>query len=120
MSNAKLDQVVAKYIELRTAREMLKAKYEEKDNALVAKMERLEQVLTGVCEKLGVESIKTNAGTAMRTVSVNYWTSDWDAFYKLVVEQNVPQLLQRRIAQREIKEFMEAHPELTPPGLQPQ
>ena len=117
MSSAKLDQVVAKYVELRDARELLKKKYEAKDAELVEKLDKLEQVLTGICEKLGVESLKTSAGTAMRSVSTRYWTSDWEAFHKLVVEHNVPQLLERRIAQKSLKEFIEQHPDLTPAGL---
>jgi hypothetical protein len=36
---------------------------------------------------------------------------------KFVVENNVPELLEKRLHQGNMKQFLEAHPDLLPPGL---
>jgi hypothetical protein len=36
---------------------------------------------------------------------------------KFIVEHKVPELLEKRIQQTNMKQFLEEHPELLPPGL---
>ncbi len=53
----------------------------------------------------------------MATVKRDYWTSDWDSMRKFIVEHKVPELLHERIHQTNMKQFLEEHPDLLPPGL---
>jgi len=52
-----------------------------------------------------------------RTVKSNYWTNDWESMRKFIVEQGVPELLHERLHQGNMKQFLEANPDLLPPGL---
>jgi hypothetical protein len=73
--------------------------------------------LLAYCKEENLDSVKTSEGLFFRTVKRNYWTNDWESMGKFVVEHNVPQLLHERLHQTNIKEFLEANPDLLPPGL---
>lgn len=111
------DQLAGLYVKLRDRREARKKQFEEEDAKDAEKMARLEAAMQKMCQELNVNSMNTDHGTIIRRISERYWTSDWDSFYKLVIDQNLPQLLERRIAQKSLKEFLGDHPELMPPGL---
>lgn len=63
----------------------------------------------------GITNVKTQSGTAYRTVKTRYWAPDWDEFRKFAVENDAIGLFENRIAQGNMKEFLEHHPDLAPP-----
>ena len=71
-----------------------------------------------VCQKLNVTSLKTAAGTLTRTLKTRYWTSDWPEMYKFLKSNDVLELMEKRISQGNMKEFINTNPDLSPPGLQ--
>ena len=46
-----------------------------------------------------------------------YSTNDWDSFKSFVVQHDVVDLLERRIAQANMARFLTENPDLVPPGL---
>jgi hypothetical protein len=46
-----------------------------------------------------------------------YSTQDWDSFKKFIVEHDVVDLLEKRIAQTNMARFLEENPGSVPPGL---
>jgi hypothetical protein len=46
-----------------------------------------------------------------------YSTNDWEAMGQFVVENNIPQLLEKRLHQGNVKQFLEENPEVILPGL---
>lgn len=68
-------------------------------------------------KSLGVESLRTEAGTVYRTVRSQYSTSDWESMGKFILEHGVPELLEKRIQQTNMRVFLEENPDLLPPGL---
>ena len=70
-----------------------------------------------MCKQTGADSIKTQFGTAMRSVKNKYWTNDWEKFYEFLFENAAPELLERRIHQTNMRQFLEENPELHPAGL---
>ena len=117
ISEVPLEQLTAAYIRMRDEREMLKRKFEEKDAAIVEDMRLIEAEMLDVCKAIGADSIKTNAGTIIRSVKSRYWTNDWDSMYRLIHERNAFGLLEKRIHQSNMKQFLEENPENTPAGL---
>ena len=65
-----------------------------------------------LCKDTGADSVRTEAGLFYRTTRQSYWTSDWESMGKFIVENNVPELLEKRIQQTNMKQFLEEHPEL--------
>ena len=111
------DRMAGAYVKMRDKRAELKKEFEETDNALKAKMETLEQAMLKTCTDLKADSIKTKHGTIIRGIKSRYWTSDWDSMKKFIKENDAIDLLENRIAQKNMGQFLEEHPNDMPPGL---
>jgi hypothetical protein len=112
-----IDKMVKAYVKIRDAKDILTNEYEAKKAELDASLNTIEQALLDHCKATGQDGGKTGAGTFTRTVKTRYWTSDWDSFYKIVLEHSVPQLLEQRIAQGNFGKFIADNPGLMPAGV---
>jgi hypothetical protein len=112
------DKIVEVYIKIRDERSKLKEEFEDKDKVLSEKMQMLSEKLLEVCHEVGADSIKTPAGTIMRKVDTRYWTTDWEAMYDFISEHDVFPLLEKRLHQTNLKQFLEENPDVLPIGLQ--
>ena len=52
-----------------------------------------------------------------RSVRTTYSTNDWDSMNKFILEHGLPDLLEKRIHQTNMKAFLEENPDELPPGL---
>jgi hypothetical protein len=114
LSVGKLSQI---YLKIRDARSELKTKYEEDDKTLEEQMDVIEAKLLDICKDTDADSIKTQAGTVMRRVATRYWTNDWDSMYNFVKENDAYGLLERRLHQTNMKQFLEENPDKFPKGM---
>jgi len=80
--------------------------------------EKVQAALNDICRELNVTSIKTSVGTVIRSVRTKFWTDDWGSMYEFMRDNNAIDLLEKRICQGNMKEFLEANPGKLPPGLQ--
>ena len=112
------DVLVETYLTIRRKRENLKAEYDSADAELKEDMSRLEQALLAVCNEANLNGFKTVHGTVTRTVKERYFCTDWDHFRKFVETEGSIDLLERRIHQRNFKEFMNGRESRgLPPGV---
>lgn len=111
------DKLVAVYIKMRDKRAALLREYEEQDEAVKSQMEIVEAKLLDLCKIVGADSLKTHHGTVIRSVKTRYWTSDWNSMHKFIMENNMPELLEKRISQSTMKQLLDENPDLMPPGL---
>ena len=112
------DKLAKTYLRIRAERSILSAKYKEEDGNLTRQLDIIKQAMLDHCEDHNVESVRTSEGLFFRSAKKKYWVSEWDAIHKLIVEQNAPQLLDNRINQANMKEFLEENPDLKPEGLE--
>ena len=121
MSNTEpsLPKLVRAYRALRDKRSENKSTFDTEDTALKSKQGAIEQVLLKHCNDNGVTSVKTEEGVFYRKKKVSYWCSDWDKFHKFILEHKVPEVLQKRISQQNLEEFLtqEENKKLSPEGL---
>lgn len=117
ISGVPLEQLTATYIKIRDARTKLKQEYERGDADLEQQMLLIEQEMLEVCKAIDANSIKTNAGTIIRSVKSRYWTNDWDSMYRFIKEHDAFSLLEKRLHQSHMKQFLEENPEAEPVGL---
>lgn len=115
--DATADKLVKAYIKMRDHRSQLKASYEESDNIVKAQMDLVESELLEMCKTTGADSLRTTFGTVSRSVRTRYWTSDWDEMYKFIMENSAPDLLERRVSQTQMGEFLKENPDKMPVGL---
>lgn len=112
-----VDKLVSIYIKIRDARDEVVKKAKQQEEELEAQLAIIEQEILAICKETGADSIKTPHGTAMRAVKSRYTTNDWERFYAFMFEHNAPDLLEKRIHQTNMKQFLEENPDLHPAGL---
>jgi hypothetical protein len=112
------DKLAEIYIKIRDKRAELKEKFEEQDNELKAQQDLLSEQMLSLCHEQGADSIKTPAGTIIRKVDTRYWTTDWDSMYQFIEEHDAFPLLEKRLHQTNMRQFLEENPNLLPAGLQ--
>lgn len=117
MSELNMDQLTAAYISLRDERAAKKKVFEDADKELEAQMQELSAVMLDRCKELNADSIKTPHGTIMRSMKSRYWTSDWDSMYQFINEHRAFGLLEKRLHQSNMKEFLSENPDVLPVGL---
>ena len=112
-----LDQLTSIYIKIRDARADKKRDFEEQDKELEDQMQVLSEQMLDTCKEMGADSIRTPHGTIIRTVKSRYWTSDWDSMYDFIEEHGAFGLLEKRLHQTNMKDFLYENPDVLPMGL---
>jgi len=64
-----------------------------------------------------VKTVSTDSGTVSLITKTRYNTQDWDSFKKFILEHEVVDLLEKRIAQSNMATFLEENPGVVPPGM---
>ena len=108
-----VDKLVRIYMKMRTA-------IQDPDAQIEAIKEQQQSVKNEIKDRMrdtGVESLRTDHGTVSLMEKTRYYTNDWDSFKKFMVEQDALDLLEKRIAQGNMKLFLEENPGVVPPGL---
>jgi len=111
------EKLVRVYLKMNAKLSEIQAAFAAEEKALKEQMAKVKSALLDYCKEQNVESVRTAEGLFYRGVSTRYWTSDWESMGKFVVENNVPELLEKRLHQGNMKQFLEANPDLLPPGL---
>ena len=117
VSGVPLAKMTKVYLKIKAERDRLSAEYKEADDKLVRQQDKIKSTLLGYLKENDIKSVKTDAGTFYRTVKQKYWTSDWENMHKFILEHEVPEFLDKRLNQKNVKEFLEEHPDLLPKGL---
>jgi uncharacterized protein involved in exopolysaccharide biosynthesis len=112
-----LDRLAKIYRKIRNEITMLTQEYDSKIETLKAQQEEIKNAMKDMMKAMGVTSVRTEQGTVVLSVSTRYNTQDWDSFKKFVVEHDAVDLLEKRIAQGNMNQFLEENPGLVPPGL---
>ena len=117
MSDDRAEKMTSAFIKIRTERSVLSAKFKAEDDKLVRQQDILKRALLDYCENHGLESVRTSAGLFFRSSKTKYWTSDWEAMHKFIMEHKVPEFLDKRLNTTNIKQFLEENPNTIPDGL---
>ena len=89
----------------------------EEDKELEKQLQAIGTELLEVMRNMGVESMRTEFGTVTRRVNTRFTTNDWYSFQNFVKEHDALNLMENRISQGNMAQFLEEHPDLHPPGL---
>ena len=98
----------------------IKAQMEALDRQLAELEEAKTEIRLAIKDQmkaLGLTSVQTSSGTVSLMKKTRYNTQDWDSFKTFVLEHQVVDLLEKRIAQGNMATFLEENPGLVPPGL---
>jgi hypothetical protein len=112
-----MDKLARVYRKMQSRIQELTTAYETEVEALKAQQDAIKNALKDQMLALGVSSVKTEAGTVILSTKTRYHTQDWDAFKQFIVEHDALDLLERRIAQTNMANFLKENPSIVPPGL---
>lgn len=105
------------YLKIRDKKAQLSAEFKKQEDDLNHQLDKVKVALLDYCKEHGLESVKTSEGIFYRSVKTRYWTSDWEAMHQFVMEHNVPEFLEKRLNQTNVRAFLEENPDLVPKGL---
>jgi hypothetical protein len=112
-----LDKCAKAYVTIRDRLKKMQDDFDAEVEALKAQQDKIRFYMMEEMKKLGSTSLKTNEGTIMMSVKTRYFTNDWDAFKQFVLDNEVPDLYERRIAQKNMAEWLKNNPKKVPAGL---
>jgi len=113
----KLSDAVSLYITLRDRKAEIKAAMDEQIKPIQEKMDKLEAKLLEAFQSTGVDSVKTEHGTAYTAVRTTASVADRDAFMAFVKANEEWSLLEVRAAKVAVEQFRAANDNELPPGI---
>ena len=112
----KVDDVVARYVELRDLVAEKKKAFEDEVASVKDKMAIMEKWLIGKLDANGVESMRTVAGTCFIDWKDSATVADWDSFFDWVLACNAYEFLEHRVSKTAVKQRLDEG-ETPPPGV---
>jgi len=112
----KMSDLVAKYIELRDKKAEYKAEYDVKVGRIEEALDKIEAKLLEVFDSAGMDSVKTEAGTAYVSTRTAASVADRDTFMEFVRTNDEWPLLEIRASKAAVEEYRSQHEDL-PPGI---
>lgn len=118
MSDLPINDLVAVYRKLRATIAEAEEEHETKIKGLKEQLDTVSAELLHFCNEQNLDSVKTPAGTVSRRVQTRYWTTDWEKMNEFIVQHEAVHLLEKRIHNGNMKQFLEENPDALPIGLQ--
>jgi len=112
-----MEKLAKIYIKMRDKRAELTRLYEQQDAEIKAQQDEVASAMKEIIRAAGGTSMGTAHGTVSLKTSKRYYAQDWEAMGAFIIEHQAPMLLEKRIAQKNMEEFLEANPGVIPPGL---
>ena len=113
----KISDAVGIYIKLRDKKAPMKAEYQDAVAPVQEKMDKLEAKFLEIMNTTGVDSLKTEHGTAYSSTRTSASVADKDAFFTFVKENNEWPLMEVRASSTAVKQFAESNEGELPPGI---
>lgn len=109
---------VQKYIEIRNDLAARRKDFQGIETALKADLEDISFEILNISDALGVDSLKTEFGTAYRSVKSSYRVLDWELYLNWAEDHGALHTIQKRVTKSAVDEIVEV--DLgggMPPGL---
>lgn len=113
-----IEHLVKAYRKIRDVIAQRKEEFETQMESLEKDLDVVSKAILEFCNEHNLDSVKTPVGTVSRRVQTRYWTNDWESMYNFVVEQNIPFVLEKRIHNGNMQQFLDENPDAMPAGLQ--
>jgi len=112
-----MDRLTKVYIKMRDKMSELTRTYETELEDIKAQQAEVAGAMKDIIRTVGGTGMKTQYGTVSLKTNTRFYAQDWDAMGQFIVDNAAPQLLEKRIAQKNMQEFLEQNPGVVPPGL---
>jgi hypothetical protein len=117
LTNVPVDKLVRVYRKIRAAMDEKEAAHKEEMATLKGHLDTISARMLEICNEQNADSLRTPSGTVIRRTVTRYWTNDWQAMYDFILENKVPHLLEQRIHNSNMRQYIEENPDKLPIGL---
>jgi hypothetical protein len=112
-----MDRLAKVYLKIRNEIQLRTKAFEEEIGVLEVQKKEIADAMRDQMKLIGSKSVRTDFGTVVMKVKTVFGMQDWDGFKEFIVQNNALDLLQRRIAQKNMEKFLEDSPDVQVPGL---
>ena len=109
-------ELIANYIKLRDKANDIKNKHKEELAPYNSAMQQIEDHIQKVMDESDLENLKSDAGTAYKSVQTSVTVADWDPFKEYIITTGSWHMLDKRANKTAVSEALDETGEL-PPGL---
>jgi len=121
-----LDKLAGVYLKIRSRIDELTKAYDNEVETLKAQQDVLSSTMKDILKTMGMRSVNTVAGTVILSEKTRYFPTDWQQFKQFIKDNDLLDLVEKRIAQGtmakyllDVQETKEAGKELPyPAGIQ--
>lgn len=117
LNDVPADKLVAIYRKIRGVIDEKEAVHKDEIGELKSQLDIVSAKILEICNEQNLDSLRTPSGTVTRRTVTRYWTNDWEAMYRFIKEQDAPFLLEQRIHNGNMRQFLEENPDTLPMGL---
>lgn len=112
----KMDELIGKYIELRDKKAQLKAEYTAKAARIDEVLDKIEAKVLDVFDSAGIDSTRTQFGTAFTSTKTTATIADKETFMQFVKKEEAWPMIIARANGPIIDQYVDSTGEV-PPGL---
>ena len=112
-----MDRLAKVYVKIRDKISELTRDDESQVETLKASQAQVANTMKDQLRAAGMLSSKTEYGTVSLITKTRYYAQDWDAMKTFIKEHDAVDLLEKRIAQKNMQQFLEENPGVVPTGL---
>lgn len=112
-----MDKLAKVYRKMASKIQALTAEYDSAVEEIKRQQDAVKNALKDQMLVMGVKSVRTENGTVVLSTKTRYNTQDWDSFKEFIKDHDALDLLEKRIAQTNMAQFLDENPGVVPPGL---
>ena len=112
-----MDRLAKIYIKMRDKLAELAREFEVKEAEIKEQQSEVAAAMKDILHKAGGESMRTSHGTVALKTNTRYYVQDWEAMSQFILDNSAVFLLEKRVAQKNMAEFLEENPGTVPPSL---
>ena len=112
----KIDSIIERYVKLRDKKAQMKAAFDASTADINTAMTRCEHVILEEINAQGVESVRTEFGTAFKSVTTSVTAADGEMFMQFCIANDRMDMLEKRPNKTAVEEYKAANDDL-PPGI---
>ncbi len=111
-----VEELVSKYVQMRDVKAQLKKQFVEKTAPLEEAIAKIEALLLQTFSTMGMESVRTAAGTAYKSTRCSATVADWESVLPFIIKHNLWSMLEKRVSKDAVEAYRDENGDL-PPGV---
>ncbi len=117
LATARMDDLTERYVAIRAKKKALEAELAAKLEPLEAGLDALATAMLTKLHQEGAKSQATPHGTVYIATTSTAKIVDFEAMWQFAKENDVPEILQKRVSLSELEAYNESHPDAPVPGV---